>query len=75
MSSKHEHKFSKAQYQLQSTLDDCGIKNPQGLKLLEVGFKNGTFLQACREAEIDAAGLEVKRATIIVFIGRTQTLN
>ena len=60
MSDKHEHKFQKAQYQLQSTLDDCGIKNPERLKLLEVGFKEGVFLQACRQAKIDAAGLEVE---------------
>ncbi|MHC4232376.1 MAG: class I SAM-dependent methyltransferase [Planctomycetota bacterium] len=60
MKSRKEHKCQKAQYQLQSTLDDCGIKNLQSLKLLEVGFKKGTFLQACREAKIDAAGLEVE---------------
>ena len=60
MSSNHEHTFQKPQYQLQSSLDDCGIENPQGLRLLEVGFKEGTFLQVCRQAGIDATGLEVE---------------
>ncbi|MHC5120370.1 MAG: class I SAM-dependent methyltransferase [Planctomycetota bacterium] len=60
MSSNQKHKSQKPQYQLQSSLDDCGIKNPQGLRLLEVGFKEGTFLQACRKAGIDATGLEVE---------------
>jgi SAM-dependent methyltransferase len=60
MKSRKEHKFRKAQYQLQSLLDDCGIENPQDLRLLEVGFKGGTFLEVCRQAGIDATGLEVE---------------
>ncbi len=60
MSSNQKHKSQKPQYQLQSSLDDCGIQNPQGLRLLEVGFKEGTFLQACHKAGIDATGLEVE---------------
>jgi ubiquinone/menaquinone biosynthesis C-methylase UbiE len=59
MGNNHQCILQKAHYQLQSTLDDCGIKNPQSMKLLEVGFKEGTFLKICRQARIDATGLEV----------------
>lgn len=60
MKNYKEDKFQRAQYQLQSTLEDCGIKDPQGLRLLEVGFKEGLFLQVCRQEGIDAVGLEVQ---------------
>ena len=60
MKSNKESKLQRAQYQLQSSLDDCGIKDPQGLRLLEVGFKEGLFLQVCRQAGIETVGLEVQ---------------
>ena len=60
MKNNKECKFQRAQYQLQSSLDDCGIKEPRGLRLLEVGFKEGLFQQACHQAGIDAVGLEVQ---------------
>ena len=59
MENNKESKFQRARYQLQSSLDDCGIKESQGLRLLEVGFKEGLFLQVCRQGGIDAVGLEV----------------
>jgi ubiquinone/menaquinone biosynthesis C-methylase UbiE len=60
MPDMEENKIKKARYQLQSFLEDCPIKHPQNLRLLEVGFKEGVFLQVCREAGINAAGLEVE---------------
>lgn len=54
-----DYKYQKAQYQLQSMLDDCGIQDPQSLRLLEVGFKEGLFLKVCQQAGIEATGLEV----------------
>ena len=60
MINSQENKFQKAQYQLESSLDDCGIQDSEGLRLLEVGFKEGVFLQVCGQAGIDATGLEVE---------------
>jgi len=60
MTNNEEFKFQRARYQLRSTLEDCGIKDPRGLRLLEVGFKEGLFLQVCRQAGIEAVGLEVQ---------------
>ena len=58
--SDHENKIKKAHYQLQSFWDDCHIQQSKGIRLLEVGFKEGIFLQVCRDAGIAAVGLEVE---------------
>lgn len=59
MDNSGDPKFQKVRSQLQSFLDDCQISQPQGLKLLEVGFKEGLFMELCRDAGIQATGLEV----------------
>jgi len=50
----------KAAQQLQSFLDDCGIKDPAGKKILEIGFKRGYFLEACLENSMQPAGTEIE---------------
>ncbi|MHC5083292.1 MAG: class I SAM-dependent methyltransferase [Planctomycetota bacterium] len=55
------HQINKARYQLKSTLADCNLPDAAGLKLLEIGFKNGCLLQACRQEGIHATGLEVQQ--------------
>jgi SAM-dependent methyltransferase len=49
----------KAAGQLAEFLRDCGINELQGKRLLEIGFKNGLFLDECRKARLDAIGLEI----------------
>ncbi|MGA2915000.1 MAG: class I SAM-dependent methyltransferase [Sedimentisphaerales bacterium] len=51
----------RAHEQLQSFLSDCNIENPQGKKTLEIGFKNGLFLDECRKAGLIATGLEINK--------------
>jgi len=55
-----EREHQKARSQFQSLLTDCRIDAPQGLRLLELGFKRGDFLRLCRDAGLDAVGLEVE---------------
>ncbi len=55
-----EREHQKARSQFQSLLTDCRIDTPQGLRLLELGFKRGDFLRICRDAGMDAVGLEVE---------------
>lgn len=50
---------SKDTEQLRSLLTDCGIEDGTGKTLLEVGFKNGLFLEQCHKAGLKATGLEV----------------
>jgi len=49
----------KAAGQLTDFMQDCGISQRQGKRLLEIGFKNGLFLDECRKAGLDAVGLEI----------------
>ena len=49
----------KAENQLQSFLADCQIERPQGKCILEIGFKNGLFLDQCRRAGMIPTGLEI----------------
>ncbi len=51
----------KAHNQLQAFLTDCEVKNPQEKKILELGFKNGLFLDECYKAGITATGLEINK--------------
>jgi SAM-dependent methyltransferase len=56
---KNELLRKKAQGQLQSFLADCGILDFPKKKLLEIGFKNGLFLDECHKAGLEATGLEI----------------
>ena len=49
----------KARYQLETFLSDCKIENPHGKKILEIGFKNGLFLNECHKVGLIGAGTEV----------------
>ena len=49
----------KAKYQLDSFLAECGVVSCQNIKILEIGFKNGLFLNKCRLAGMDAVGTEI----------------
>ena len=51
----------KARNQLESFLADCGIENFYGKRILEIGFKNGLFLDECHKAGLVAAGLEINK--------------
>ena len=51
----------KAHNQLESFLIECGIECPRGKKILEIGFKNGLFLNECREAGLISTGIEINR--------------
>lgn len=56
---KNELLVKKAQGQLQSLLADCEIHDFQKKKLLEIGFKNGLFLNECHKAGLNATGIEI----------------
>ena len=51
----------KAQNQLESFLAECGIEHPQNKKILEIGFKNGLFLNQCRIAGLVPRGIEINK--------------
>ncbi len=51
----------KARNQLRSFLLECGIEDPQNKKILEVGFKNGQFLNQCRKAGLIPTGIEINK--------------
>jgi SAM-dependent methyltransferase len=51
----------KAHNQLESFLIECGIECPRGKKILEIGFKNGLFLNECREVGLISTGIEINR--------------
>jgi len=55
-----DDKQPKAAEQLRTVLDDCGITEPQGRSILEIGFKQGLFLQECRLAGFVPVGLEIE---------------
>jgi SAM-dependent methyltransferase len=45
--------------QLETFLGECGIRDFRGKRILEIGFKNGLFLDECYKAGLVPAGLEV----------------
>jgi SAM-dependent methyltransferase len=49
----------KAKEQLDTFLTDCKIQDFRGKRILEVGFKNGIFLDECYKAGLLPVGLEV----------------
>lgn len=53
---------TKAREQLRSFLADCGVSAGEavGRRILEIGFKNGHFLNACREAGLLPCGIDVR---------------
>ncbi len=60
MAIEQEEKLrKKAASQLESLLTGCGIENYHGRKILEVGFKNGLFVDECRKAGLVPTGLEI----------------
>ncbi len=52
----------KADRQLSALVEHCGIDRAAQPKLLEIGFKNGYFLEACRHRGIEATGTEINAA-------------
>jgi 2-polyprenyl-3-methyl-5-hydroxy-6-metoxy-1,4-benzoquinol methylase len=52
----------KAKEQLDTFLGDCKIQDFRGKRILEVGFKNGIFLDECYKAGLSPVGLEVVKA-------------
>jgi len=49
----------KAQEQFNAFLTDCTIENFEGKRLLEIGFKNGLFLNVCQTRGLKASGTEI----------------
>ena len=49
----------KAQEQFNVFLTDCAIENFEGKRLLEIGFKNGLFLNVCQTRGLRASGTEI----------------
>lgn len=49
----------KANSQLKTFLADCKIQNHQNKKILEIGFKNGLFLNECHKAGLIPTGIEI----------------
>jgi SAM-dependent methyltransferase len=52
----------KAKEQLDSFLDECNVRDFRGKRILEIGFKNGLFLDECHKAGLKSVGLEVVKA-------------
>ncbi len=46
---------------MKAFLEDCHITAIKDKKVLEIGFKNGLFLDECHKVGLDAAGLEINR--------------
>ena len=51
----------KALLQVKSFLAECDIKDYQGRKIFEIGFKNGLFIDECRKEGLVPTGLEINR--------------
>jgi 2-polyprenyl-3-methyl-5-hydroxy-6-metoxy-1,4-benzoquinol methylase len=51
----------KALSQVKSFLAECDIKDYQGKKIFEIGFKNGLFLDQCRKEGLIPTGLEISK--------------
>jgi SAM-dependent methyltransferase len=52
----------KAKEQLGTFLAECNIRDFSGRRILEIGFKNGLFLDECHKAGLIPAGLDVAKA-------------
>lgn len=51
----------KAYNQLQTFLTDCKVTKPQEKKVLEVGFKNGLFIDESEKAGLITTGIEISK--------------
>jgi 2-polyprenyl-3-methyl-5-hydroxy-6-metoxy-1,4-benzoquinol methylase len=51
----------KALSQVKTFLAECDIKDYQGKKIFEIGFKNGLFIDECRKEGLVPTGLEINR--------------
>jgi len=51
----------KAAEQLELFLSECKIEDFQGKRILEIGFKNGLFLDECHRVGLIPTGLEIRR--------------
>lgn len=51
----------KAHNQLKLFLTECKIQDYQGKSILEIGFKNGLFLNECRKAGLIPTGIEINK--------------
>jgi len=49
----------KAKEQLETFLSECGIRDFRGKRILEIGFKNGLFLNECYKAGLAPVGLDI----------------
>ncbi len=49
----------KAREQLRFFLNECSIGEFKGKRILEIGFKNGLFLDECRKAGLVPTGIEI----------------
>ncbi len=61
MAQHPENLVYKANTQLKRLLADCNIPNPAGKRILEIGFKNGLFCDACRKMQMAPSGIDVNR--------------
>lgn len=61
MAKQEQDRTEKAEYHLKSLLADCGIDDPQGRTIMEIGFKSGHFLHQCRLMGMEPVGLEVQQ--------------
>jgi SAM-dependent methyltransferase len=52
----------KAKEQLQTFLAECKVRDFRGKRILEIGFKNGVFLDECVKAGLAPVGLEVVKS-------------
>jgi len=49
----------KARDQLQLFLNECNVEGHRGKKILEIGFKNGLFLDECHKTGFIPTGIEI----------------
>ena len=61
MANQDQDRRIKAECQLKSLLADCGIDDPQGRTIMEIGFKSGHFLHQCHLRGMKPVGLEVEQ--------------
>lgn len=47
--------------QLYAFLADCDIKQPENKKIIEIGFRNGLFLNECHKIGMKVAGIEINK--------------
>jgi len=58
---KEKELQKKANDQLKQLLTECNLQIYQGKSILEIGFKNGLFLNECRKAKLIPTGIEIDK--------------